>query len=298
MRAALLAILTILAALVLAACESKAPNPPVVVYATGAAGSELDDLFAQFAVETQIPVSVIWGDSATNTDNLINNADDSADVLITSNVADIWRAADEGVLRPIRTDEFASVETTLKDPDGFWAAIEIRQHAIAIANGDIRPLVGDFDALANPDLRGRVCLSTSELPINRSLVAMLINDRGAKPTERLVRLWIQNLAAAPFASQDALITALQDGACDYGIVEWRPDIDDLLFFIPEPSYMDIDGIGVARHARQPDSAQRLVGWLLKRKNIRISGVPERQPVGVAGWRDEEAGLLAERAGYH
>jgi len=291
-------VVILVAAVLMTACESEPSGPPVVVYATAESGSDLDKLFAEFTAETGIRVSVIRGDSASNTDNLINNADKPADVLITTNVADIWRAAEAGALRPIRAAEFADVERTLKDPDGFWAAIEIRQHAIANAKGDLRPIVGDFDTLASPDLRGKLCLSTSELSINRSLIAMLINDRGEKPTERLLRSWIQNLAAPPFASQEALLAALRDGRCDYGIVEWHPDNNDMTFFVPEPSYMDIDGIGVARHARQPESAQRLVGWLLKRKNIRVSGAPEKQPVGVAGWRDEDARLLAERAGYH
>ncbi len=290
-------IVAALATLLLVACESKVPSAPIVVLATGEAGSEIDLLLANFSSETDIPVSVVWGDSTENTNRLLNNVDDSVDVIITTNVADIWRAADEGVLRPIEPKALENVAPILQDSDGLWAALEMRVHVIAMASGQVRPLVASYDQLAGAILRGRVCLSSSELHINRSLIAMLIDERGAKKTERLVRRWMQNLVAAPFPNQDALITAMRGGLCDYGILEWWPNEDDLMYFKPQPTTMDIDGIGVARHARHPESAQRLVGWLLRKKSIRPTGDSDASSVGIAGWRDEDARLLAERAGY-
>jgi len=278
-------------------CTSDPPQPPVVVYASDGEGSELDDLFAAFFSETNIPVSPIWGDSTTNTDQLIGNANDLADVLITNNVADIWRAAEEGVLRPINSPAFVDVDPLLKDEDGFWAAINTRQHAIAMPTGEIRPIVASYDQLASPELRGRICLSSSKLHVNRSLIAMLINDRGIKTAERLVRKWIRNLAASPFSSQEELIAALRSGVCDYGIVAWMPDVEGIAYFLPDEGYMDVDAIGITRHAHQPESAQRLVEWLLDKKTVRVVDGSGRRPVGIAGWRDEDARLLAERAAY-
>ena len=108
------------------------------------------------------------------------------------------------------------------------------------------------------------------LHVNRSLIAMLINDRGVKPAERLVRAWIRNLAAPPFSSEDELVGAIRNGTCAYGILSLFRPIDDLIYFVPEQHYMDIDGIGVARHARQAESAQRLVTWLVQRSSLASS----------------------------
>ena len=287
----------ILIAVTLAGCESKSPVAPVLVYAAGEAGSELDSLLAEFTEETNIPVVVSWGDSSSNTDKLLNNVNDRTDVLITSNVADIWRAADEGSLRPIRSAAFDSVPTFLKDSEGSWAAIGMRLHVIAVANADVQPIVEGYDALASAQLRGRLCLSSSSLHVNRSLIAMLINDRGAKKAERLVRSWVQNLAMPPLASQEALLDALREGRCEYGIVAVQAGNNDPVVFKPEPIYLDIDGIGVARHAQQPQAAQQLVDWLLRKTNIQIGSDAETRPVGIAGWLDEDAKLLAERASY-
>jgi iron(III) transport system substrate-binding protein len=285
--------------LFLASCDSGPPPQPIVVYAVANDEAVLAEQLAEFTDDTRIPVTLVFSKSSKNADLVIDNSGSpAADVLITNNVADIWRAADEGALRPIDADTFGRADPLLRDADGFWTAVAVRWNVIgALKEGTTRPLLASYDQLASVDMRGRVCLSSSALHVNRSLVAMLINDRGAKQAERLVRAWIRNLAAPPFSSEDELVGAIRNGTCDYGILSSYPDVDDLVYFVPEQHYMDIDGIGVARHARQADSAQRLVKWLVEKKQPRIVSEFEISPVSIAGWRDEDARLLAERAGY-
>ena len=301
MRVALLnTILSTMIVSSLVACDEGPPPQPIIVYAVGDDEALLIENLAEFTDDTEIPVTLVFSKSSKNADRVIDNSGSPpADVLITNNVADIWRAADEGALRPIDSDTFERVDPLISDAQGFWTAIAVERHAIvALKTKASRPLVADYDQLAGADLKGRVCLSSSALHANRSLTAMLIDDRGAKQTERLVRAWIRNLAAAPFSSEDELIGAIRNGTCDYGILFWYPHIDDLIYFVPEQHYMDIDGVGVARHARQVDSAQRLVEWLVRNRQPRIVSESKISPVRIAGWLDEDARLLAERAGYH
>jgi len=287
----------ILFPLLVLGCEPEPPLPAIVVYASGGEGSELELTLKEFSSASNVPVVPVWGDSTALTDQLISNANDVTDVLITDNVADLLRASEEGVLRPISSSEFVDADPLLKDADGFWVAIDARFHAIASAKRVDGRLVESYDALANPDLQGRLCLSSSKLHVNRSLMAMLINERGVKPTERLVRGWVRNLAVSPFESQDELIAAIRDGTCDYGITAWMSELDDVAFFLPEGAYLDIDGIGITRHARQPDSAQKLVEWLLINRSPDVKTEFVRQSVDIAAWNDEAATLLAERVLY-
>lgn len=287
-------LLLLVAALI--GCRGEPEVPPVVIYAPD--GSAMKSLFADFTADTGIPVTPIWGDSTANTEHLINKSDDNADVLITNNVADIWRAAERGALRPISSAALGDVDPVLKDPDRSWATINIRFHAIGMPEDNVKELPASFDLLADPKINGQVCLSSSSLPANRSLLAMLINDRGVKNAERLVRRWMRNLAAYPYASEDDLVAAMLDGTCDYGIVSIDPAIAGVAYARPEERYLDIDGIGVARHAQQVDSAQSFVDWVLRNRTLSLNSELPSKNVGIAGWRDEEARLLAERAGYH
>lgn len=292
--------LCMIAVSALIACDEQPPPPPIVVYAVGDDEPLLAEHLAEFTDDTRISVTLVFSKSSKNADLVIHNSGSpAADVLITNNVADIWRAADEGALRPINSDTFDMADPLLSDADGLWTAVAMHRHGVAALKANMTdPPMTNYDQLAGPDMKGRVCLTSSALHVNRSLIAMLINDRGAKQTERLVRSWIRNLAAPPFPSESDLIGAIRDGTCDYGVLFWYPLIDDLVYFLPEQTYMDIDGIGVARHARQAESAQRLVEWFVRNKQPRIVSESETSPVRIAGWLDEDARLLAERAGYH
>ena len=286
--------------LALAACDREPPRPPVVVYAVGNDEAELAKLLAEFTEDTRIPVTLVFSKSSKNADLVINNSGSvPADVLMSNNVADIWRAADEGALRPINAIASESSGLLLKDPEGFWVAFAVRWNAIGALKGDTtRPLPESYDRLASEDFRGRLCLSSSALHVNRSLIAMLINDRGVKPAERLVRAWIRNLAVPPFSTEDELIGAIRTGTCAFGILSSDPEVGDLTYLVPEQHYMDVDAVGVARHAQQAGSAQELVKWLVDKKQPRIASDFATHHVSIAGWLDEDARLLAKRVGYH
>ena len=295
-RATFLIAFTVLVSI---ACDSGLPQAPVVIYAVGNDENTLTQQLADFTEDTGIPVILVFSKSSRNVDLFMRNSGSPPpDVLISNNVADVWRAADEGALRPVSKGVVESSDPLLKDPDGFWIAIAMRRNAIGALKGETSlALSGIYDRLAGEAMRGRLCLSSSALHVNRSLIAMLINDRGVKQAERLVRAWIRNLAAPPFSSEDELVEAIRNGTCAYGVLSSNPEIDDLTYFLPEQHYMDVDAIGVARHAQQAESAQHLVKWLVEKLQPRIVSEVEIDPVSIAGWLDEDARLLAARAGY-
>jgi iron(III) transport system substrate-binding protein len=286
--------LAMLSGLAMTACDSGPIPQPVVVYLGAEQESGLAASFSKFTDETRIPVTVKVGDSDANTEKVISNSGaPPADVLLTSNVADIWRAADRGALRPLQGIALRAVPPVLRDPDELWAALEVRDAVIGISP-DAR--VARVDS-AKSDLPGALCLSSATLSVNRSLIGMLIEDLGVKPAERVVRAWVRNLAAAPFATEAELVDALRSGTCQYGIVSGSIDSEGLSRLVPDPVYVDIDGIGVARHAPHAESAQELVNWLLAEKSFQETAASNGKNIGLAGWRDEDVTLLVERAGY-
>jgi len=289
---------SLLALVLLVACSPAPPPSVLVVFAPGADGDALSAELATFSDRTGIPLAIHRGSSADITDRLIGKAGEPADVLITDNVIDIWRAAERGALRPIVSGAFDAQPDSLKDPDGFWAAIEARPFAILV-NGASGPAIVDLDDLGAPQYAGSVCLSTSSLPANRALLAYLIDARGLLETERLVRRWVRNLAQPPFATDAELLGALQSGACRYAIAAPAAPGDDAAGMRIALPMVDITAIGINRHATSPEAALVLVDWLLDKAMLQEPGAGQRPTaaVRVAGWHDEEAGLLAERAGY-
>lgn len=285
-------------ALWMTACDSGPIPEPVVVYASAEQEVRLTEMFSRFTDETRVPVNVIVGDSDALTDNVINNrGTPPADVLLTANVADIWRAADRAALRPLTGKAVGAVPALIRDPDRLWAAIEVRYAIIGVSNDAERAGLDNYADLANSDYRGVLCLSSAALSVNRSLVAMLAEDLGVKPAERIVRAWVRNLAAEPFATEGELLDAIRSGPCHYAVFSSAFDTEGLSTIRPNPLYLDIDGIGVARHTHNAESAQALVDWLLREIPLPAPELTNGKNIGLAGWRDEDAKLLAERAGY-
>ena len=306
----------------LTGCEKDEPAiryDPVVVWASYADESYLPELFSAFTEETGVPVNVQYAREELHLYNLIENiGSEPADVFLTRNIEHLVRAADEGALRPIRSDGLAEVADALKDSDGLWTAINFQKTQIIQGPARAKPAPDNVYALAEPAFKGKLCLSSSRLTSNQDMVAMMIADIDVKPAERVVRGWVSNLAEPPFADESALLDAVENGVCEIAIVSgWGAsrmfsNADSALAAsTPQPGYLQIEAVGVGRHSRYPQSAYRLIDWLLSeavssRHAVGVVAYPpvafsatdySGQPASTAGWRHEDAILLIERAAY-
>ena len=325
-RTAAQLMMTSAAMLLLASCEpstntsdSRTHPEPVVVYAAQDK-TYLPGLFKSFTESSGIRVVVYNTDDAV--DGVIaNSGSPPADVLLTGDVAGIWRAADEGALRPLAQGTFRGrLPEWLRDPDGYWAAIGFRTSVLAY---DTR--VAGFEAptsyqdLAEARYRGQLCLSSSSEPTNRTVIAMLTSEMGVRPAEIVVRGWMANLAMPVYDSEDDLLKAIKSTHCQMGIVSSnkvamlaenaeatvRPATFPLLF-------ANIDAAGIARHARNPEAAAALIEWMLSEAAqssyaqrtssysvLNSAGRTDvsRNNVSTTAWRDIDAARLAERAWY-
>lgn len=288
--------IALLAVLVLAACSEPPPPPVVVVFAAGEPGGWLEELLDGYSSATRTPLDVRWGNSTELADALIRKSGDPADVLITDGVVDIWRAGDRGALRPIASAALESQASYLKDPDGYWAALAAYSWAVVYGGSGPTPSIG-LDDLASPPLHDRLCMVSSGDPAYRALLAHLVAERGVRATERLVRLWRHNLAAPPYADEDALLAAVTNAGCTYGVVRLRAQEQGKDRPLLDARYIDVAAIGIGRHARNAEGAQDLVDWVLRNNDVGLFGTAEYRPASLAGWHDEEARRLAERAGY-
>lgn len=298
----------------LAACSGESPDPeslaantirpePVVVYAAHDDPTYWPDVFAGFTRETGIRVTVRQRDAGTIVNEVIeNHGTPPADILLTPSVHGAWLAADEGALRPLQSDLVAThVDAALRDPDGYWAAVRMRSAVIVHAAdfADAAGITGFLD-LGKPEYAGQLCLTTSSLPLNRVLIATLIDLHGARAAELTVRQWIANLSLPPIDNESELRDAINAGTCKLGILssDEAAELAVIDGLADALGVVDIDGIGIARHAREPESALRLIEWLLESGAAGPLTADGAFPVARAAWRIDDAIRLAERAGFY
>jgi len=312
---ALLGFLTIAACTPEAPVAEAPPLEPVVVYTAYSDKTYLPTLFNEFTQDTGIIVIVRNGSVPGIVDDVIaDRVTPPADMLITPSVADVWRLAEEDELRPNYSSVVAeNVPAWLRDPDKFWSALSYHKAVLIYDPEEFEASeLSAYEDLAAENFRRKVCLTSSELAINRAVIAMLMNKLGARDTELAVRSWVANLAQPVFASEEQLLQALESGNCAVGIASSRAAAimsdNRLQVHVPDETYFDIEAVGIARHARNPDAAIALVDWMLQRDvQIRHAAqtsafpvLPEAEGshkiVAVAS-RLGDAAKLAERARY-
>ncbi len=292
--------------------EEATPRPePVVVYVDQPGEAALRPVFAAFTEASGIPVTIREADRAKNLDDVMSNRGaPPADVLVTDNVGDIWAAGDDGALRMLDDGVgLGAMPVTFRDPDGQWfvPATTVFVIVLGASADDLDPR--SLKSLTEPAYEGRVCVVSSESPDTQALIAGLIVEHGERPAEIIARQWQQNLARAPLPTGKRVIDAVVEGSCDVGIVTTRDlraaDNAPPRSVRPAIVYRNGFGVGLARHARYPESGRELVAWLARPENRqRFAEAALADAVGddeaayalaAVGWRFEEARLLAERA---
>jgi len=282
----------------------------VTVYSGLADTERVEALAREFTAATGVKVALKHGESELVVDAVIaNNGAPAADVLLSPHVGGAWRAAEEGGLRALRSEALEALPDALRDPDSFWFGFSIDVAAI-VYNADMASdiAVDSYADLAEPLLQGKLCLSSSTMAVNRSLLAMLIATMQTRPAERLLQGWLNNLAVAPYASEEKLLAALQAGTCVVGIASesaYRKHAasssdGSLQSSRPAAGFFEVGAAGVARHARHAENAQLFVEWLVAEGGLSSESVAglTRRNVGLAGWHAEDAVKLAARRSYY
>jgi iron(III) transport system substrate-binding protein len=258
----------------LAGCSGSS-TPDLVVY-SARVEDLIKPLFDRYTKETGVPIRFVTDDAAPLIERLAAEGQNSpADILLTVDAGELWNAAERGLLQPVQSKVLAaSIPASLRDPEDRWVGLSVRARTIVYSTERVKPeQLSTYEALAEPQWRGKLCLRTSKKVYNQSLVAMLIAQHGEAKTEAVVRGWVANLATDVFSSDTLLMKAILAGQCDVGIVNTyyfgrlereRPDLPLKLFWADQGSagvHVNVSGAGIAAHAPHRAQAQKFLEWL-------------------------------------
>lgn len=241
-------VLLVAAAVVVGAVASSGDDGRTLVVYNGRAHYGNEQVFEDFTEATGIEVELRGGNGPELFERLRQEGDDTpADVLVTTDMANLWRAKDAGLLQPADTPTLEeNIPEDLHDPEGYWWAISTRLR-IPVVNVDaIDPAeITSYEDLGDPQYAGRTCLRTSSNEYNQSLVADMIAKRGEEATRTLLESWMANDPEI-IPSDGEMLEVMAAGDCDLGlsnhyylgrILKDDPD------FPVAPAFPDQDGAG-------------------------------------------------------
>jgi len=198
-----------------------------------------------------------------------------ADLLITSDVGNLWAAARAGLLKPVQSNVLeANIPAHLRDPQQEWFGLSIRARTLIYNTKKVKPSeLSTYEELADPKWNKRLCLRTSKKVYNQSLVAMMIAEHGEAETEKIVKGWVANLATDPLSDDTRALEFVAAGKCDvtvvntyyYGRLMKKDPNLPLAIFWPNQNdggvHVNISGAGVTRHGRNTQAAIKLLEFL-------------------------------------
>ncbi len=273
-RALLLAGTLALVAVLATACGVASGDDDVVrVYS--ARHYDLEPAFELFAEETGISVEFLTGGGAELRERIRAEGDDTlADVYMTVDAGNLHLAASEGIFQGVRSDVLEdAVPASLRDPDGRWFGLSMRARTIVYHPDRVDPSeLSTYEALADPEWEGRLCMRNSTNVYTQSLIASLIAHHGYDGAKDIVAGWIDNDVEI-LNSDVQIIETVAAGGCDVGItnhyylarlLEDDPDLPVEVFWANQDGrgvHVNISGAGVTQQADDPELALQLLEWL-------------------------------------
>ncbi|HXF65647.1 MAG TPA: Fe(3+) ABC transporter substrate-binding protein [Burkholderiales bacterium] len=239
-------------------------------------------LYANFTKQTGIQINRIEGTEDALLERLKNEGPNSpGDVLITVDVARLWRAQQMGLFQPVRSAVLENrIPAHLREPGGHWFGFSKRARVIVYNKQLINPAeVQNYEDLAAPKMKGKVCTRSLAHVYNLSLMSALIHHLGEAKAQQWAQGIKANLARDPKGGDTDQIRSVAAGECQVAISNTyyyvrlasskKPDeravAEKVGVIFPNQksfgTHINISGGGVLRHAPHRENAIRFLEYL-------------------------------------
>ena len=140
-----------------------------------------------------------------------------ADVLMTVDIGNLIDLLDRNVTQPIKSDVLeAAVPANLRGADGSWFTLATRARVVyAAKNLPVDAL--NYENLADPRWKGKICIRSGQHPYNTALTAAYIAHHGAAKAEAWLRGVKANLARKPGGGDREVARDILGGLCEIGV---------------------------------------------------------------------------------
>jgi iron(III) transport system substrate-binding protein len=177
-------------------------------------------LYANFTKQTGIKINRIEGGEDPLLERIKNEgARSPADVLITVDAGRLWRAEQAGMFQPVKSAVLESrIPANLREPSGLWYGFSTRARVIAYNKAKVKASeIRNYEDLADPKWKGRVCMRSSTNIYNLSLLGAIIDHLGEAKAEAWAKGVRANLAVEPKGGDTDQLKNVAAGQCDVTI---------------------------------------------------------------------------------
>lgn len=241
------------------------------------------EIFAKFEEQTGIKVNVVKASADELIQKLESEGDQSpADLLITVDAGRLVRAKNKGLLQSVASETLEeTIPAHLRDVDNQWFGLTKRARVIVYNKNKVKPEdLSTYEALAEPQWKGKVLIRSSSNIYNQSLMASIIANDGKDAAKEWATAFVANFARKPKGNDRDQVKAILAEEGDIAIINTyylgkllnSKDENEVAagnavsVFFPNQenrgTHINISGIGVAKHAPNKDNAVQFIEYLV------------------------------------
>ncbi len=236
-----------------------------------------------FEYETGIKVNLVTAKSSQLHQRILREGKNSpADVLLTSDAGNLWKATDENFFQPIYSNLLDKrIKPKFRDENNLWFGLSLRARIIVYSLDRVKKeeLKG-YEHLSNPIFKNRILIRSSSNVYNQSLIAHMISKYGDEKAELWAKGLVNNFARDPAGGDRDQIKAIAAGIGDIAVVnsyyivnmlnsDNKSIFNSLGIYFPSDKKMgthfNISGAGLLINAPNPDNGKKLIEFLTSDK---------------------------------
>lgn len=242
-------------------------------------------LYKAFEEKTGIRVRAREGQSAGLLEAMKAEGEASpADIVIATDAGTLWRFQTENLFQPVRSSVLeAAIPEKFREPEGYWFGLARRARVIVFdPERHTAQMVGEYGALASPELKTEVCMRSSSNIYNLSLMAELIERWGEEGARKWAREVRGNFARQPTGGDTTQIESIAAGECSVALINhyyWvrlatskseaqqaAALATQLAFPVTgQGTHINITGAGVAANAPNREAAVKFLEYLVSKE---------------------------------
>ena len=244
-------------------------------------------LYDNFTRATGIQINRVDADDAGILARLKAEGSSSpADVILLVDAARLWKGEVEDLFAPVQSPTLMKAVPWQwrgkARPEGTrWFGLSTRARLIVYDKQSLQAQdVDRYEKLADPKLKGKLCIRSGSHPYNLSLFGAMLEHMGEAAMEGWLKGLVANLARAPKGGDTDQIKGVASGECGVALTNsyylarlMRSDnpqdkalMDRIGVVFPDQAgkgtHVNIAGGAVARHAKHPQNALKFLNYLV------------------------------------
>lgn len=240
------------------------------------------ELYKIFEEQTGIKVNVVEGKGDELMERLnVEGESTEADLFFTADAGNLHVAKESGLLQSVESDVIEkNIPEKLRDVDNTWFGMAKRARVLVYAKDRVDPSdLSTYEAMAQPEWKGKVVARPSENMYNISLLSSFIEVMGEDAAKEWAQGFADNMARDPQGNDRDQAKAVAAGEADValmntyyiGLMANSEDPEEVkvaekvgVFFPNQETtgtHINVSAIAVTKHAKNVENAVKFIEFL-------------------------------------